>query len=140
LLFAQAGLDCDLPTVSGKTGMYHHAQHLSMTYGLINFLAQASGTAILLMPASHIAWDDKCTPTCPPISWDEILLTFYLGWDQTAILLNSTSQVATITGMNYQIPTCWIFLIRYNPICQFLLSFLELLESYSKNSYKCLHL
>jgi hypothetical protein len=45
------------------------------------------------------------------IGWDGISRTFCLGWPQTMILLISTCQVATITGMNHR-AQLWIFIFK----------------------------
>jgi hypothetical protein len=75
-------------------------------------------TAILLISASYIAWDDRHTPPSPAIVWDGVLLTFCPGWPLTMILKVSASQVARITGMSHRCLAClyyfkgwsfWIF-------------------------------
>jgi hypothetical protein len=47
------------------------------------------------------SWHDRQLHHAWLICWDEILLTFYLGWPRATISLILTSQVAGITGMSH---------------------------------------
>jgi hypothetical protein len=60
-----------LPLVTGITGAHHHTQLFSFQMGLRNFFFFFSfcwpGTMILLISASHVAWNDRHMPPCPAI-------------------------------------------------------------------------
>jgi hypothetical protein len=56
------------------TGICPHAQLFSIEMEF--FCTCWLRTTILLISASHIAWDDRCAPLYPAICWDGVSLTF----------------------------------------------------------------
>jgi hypothetical protein len=65
------------------------------------FLPKPAWTRILLYYASHLAWDNRHTPLCPPIGWDGVSWSLCLGWAWIAILWISGSQVTRIIDMSH---------------------------------------
>jgi hypothetical protein len=62
-------------------------------------------TMILLISTSHTVWGDRHMQLHPIISWDGVLLTFWM-----VIFPISASQVVGITGMSHQhVADIWSF-------------------------------